>query len=211
MNDKPATYPFVSSSRKRKQNWVKPGFDLQSSITATTGEIIEFAGPSRNGYYYLKNVVFPRKIEITNRYKDGAFFLPEHQELAKQHISRLLDVTNMKLKPSSVGVALISYLDIAEDKFFKNNSTDLVIKRVNHELEHLIAGKLRNPHYSLRAIFIKKAREFIEPDGLVIIEQFSELELAYAQVLGFEIMAYNGIHTDTDGTFYQSVVLQALK
>lgn len=200
-------YPYRNNCRKRKNSWVDPSFSLQGAIRKTQGRVIEFAGPSPNGYYYINNVALPRNIEITNIRLDGGFFLEQHQLQSKKYISSILDIREDNLKPHTVGIALVSCLTIASEESFKNHSLDTVVNLVNDELDKLLSKVIIEPKLSLRAVFLYAAFSFLENGGIIVAEQFSKRDVMYAQLLGFKLCAYNGLDVAKDGETYQSLIL----
>ena len=205
-------YPFLSTYRKRKDYWVDNKFDLQKVIDRISGRVIEFAGPSINGYYFLNRVTFSRSIEITNIDKTVTLYSKLDIKIGDHQIDQSIDITSMNLANGSVGVALLSCLTIAPEDMFKGDANlDEIVPLVNKEVDTLTTNPGVSPTYSLRAIFLRKASKFINVNGLLVAEQLSKREVRYAKALGFKLRAYNGVDQDKDGTYYQSLVLQRIK
>lgn len=203
-------YPFENTAREngvRKQS----GFNMQKSIDSTSGTILEVGGPSESGFYFLQGCSFPRKPVITNKSYDGGMQVKFFRELYKPYIQRKLDIRKNVLHNGSVGVCMSSCLNILayEPRRGHQKAWDKKWQELEEEDKALRKDPKIMPKVGLRFILLRHAKDFLEPDGLMVLEGLREQELKYALALGFSLKATTKAFKDQDGTVgYQSVVLQ---
>lgn len=203
-------YPFAHVAQENEVR-IKPKFSLQSAINTTAGTVLEVAGPSPTGFFFLQGITFPRRPFITNlNYKGVA--MKEYQELYMPYIEKKLDICKTILKPESVGVCLSAYLNLGAKEPHRSDDEKAwkeLWRQLAEEDKKLIADPKAVPTVGLRYIFLSRAIDFLEKDGLALVEGLREPELKYALALGFSLRAAVKPYKDNEQTvYYPSVVLQ---
>lgn len=203
-------YPF-ENIQKEPNVRLKNGFTVQDAIDKTKGTVLEIGGPSEDGYYFLQGCTFPRKPIITNLSYNAGMKVKFYRDLYRPYIEQKLDIRKNTLQPGSVGVCLSSGLNVIanEPRLSNEKAWEKRWKELAEEDKALRKDPKLTPKVGLRFILIKHAREFLEPNGLLLLEGLREQELKYALALGFSLRATTKAFKDQDGTVgYQSVVLQ---
>lgn len=202
-------YPFASTAEEdgvRIQN----GFDMQEAIDKTKGTILEVGGPTMDGFYFLRNITLPRKPIITNLNSKAGMHDKQIRDICSPFIEQKLDIRSNQLHAQSVGVCMAASMPLVarEPRASNQKAWNQRFKELRQEDDVLRQNPKSVPKTGLRFILLHHARAFMEPAGLLLLEQLREQELKYALALGFALRATTKAHQSHDTTIYGSLVLQ---
>src|SRR5258708_3507545 len=120
------SYPYESTlaqtvrqnrvAGRRVDEWIEPDIDVKSLIEHVDAPIIELAGPTDTGYYYLDGVRLPSQPLISNL-APGTLLYGKPETRDKQ-LDQLLDVRQLALPDNSVGMIIAAYLPFIDEEDF---------------------------------------------------------------------------------------------
>lgn len=194
------TYPFASASKGRLANlvneqdytlWSLHDFDLQSAIKTLAKPIVEIAGPTRDGYYFLDGVSLISKPIITNISRKGWPFHtddPEDSEL----VTELIDARDMPCDDNSLSLILCAGLTTLEHPA---NSEEREVEAMETilalETEKVAIGVL-DPHsvkYAQRIMFYTESYRTLEMGGLFFMTGLLS-DIKILQRIGFTLKCF---------------------
>lgn len=204
-------YPFSNSDQHAGIRTI-PSFSLQAAINATHGLILEVGGPTLDGFFFLKNIDFPRRPIITNKHRSGGgAIVKERREIMQPYIETTLDIMRARMDPGSVGVCLAARLDVLahEPPTRKEAKRNQALVELELEDRRLQASPESMPKVGLRYIVLHRALTFMEAGGVMIIEDLRKPELHYALKIGFHLKATcSMVIKDSGQHVYPAVVLK---
>ncbi len=199
------SYPFdselASTIKQRRERgekvdeWVEPGFDLKGAIEHMQGPVIELAGPTAIGHYYLEGVKLQHEPVISN-VAEGTL---ASQRDENESLDKLLDVRHLDFADSSVDMIVAAHLPaIAEDDFeFSDFSEEdnIEYKRRQAAAEQAIddlavSGKVDEADLqkSLRLTAAAEIQRCLKPGGLYLADG-TEAERVAFERLGYKVVA----------------------
>lgn len=221
------TYPHDSELaamiRRRRESgeeideWVAPGFNLRDAFERIDGPIIELAGPTEIGHYYLDGIRLQSEPTISNLAEGTLTNKDGQKDTLDRLLNRLLDVRHLDLPSDSVDMIVAAHLpQIDEEDFDFSNFNDemnaeytrrqLVVQQAvkdfaeSGNLDEVSAGQ------SLRLTAAREIRRCLKPGGFYLADG-TETEKAALPRLGYRMVAaINGSSKDEPPYYY--MVLQ---
>lgn len=193
-------YPFGSAYIKRLATlvneqdytlWSAIGFDLQAIVETLAKPIIEIAGPTRDGYYFLNGILFNSKPIITNISRKGP---PFHSDSVKDSnlVTKLVDARNIPYKDISLSIILCSGLTSLEHPA-GSTEQEVTLKEaiLALETEKVALGTMnpRDVKYAQRILFYTEAYRTLELGGLLFMTgTLSDIKIL--QGIGFTLKCF---------------------
>lgn len=224
-------YPYASEQARQAiaaqkqgakiEEWHKPGNTLQQIITDLSGPILEIAGPTDSGYYFLDSIELPSSVIITNITHEPAPFAPNKAELATR-VEQIIDGRRIPYGDATFGAVLAAHLSIIDDHEydFSNLSDDegrqlseQIVATENAERLSVKTGTINEEviRLSLRFGVAKEVFRVLKPGGLYITDA-TPAQAKLFEMLGYEKIAWlnlNSIESEPDVTEpYFELVLQ---
>lgn len=209
-----ARYPYKAKFPYRPKDavegidywvWRDKNFDLGEVLAKSQGDLLELAGPTLTGYYFLDDVTLPRAITITNIFKE-----PYHDEAmnrrARKRVSKLVDARDLPYKDNELSLVLAHYLSygLDEELHTRKSHESKNWLRGKNEMAEMFLGlrKISEADFAQRIQMLHEAYRALEPGGILITDgQLSELTLM--KKVGFIPRAMY-----VDGLDMEEVVLQ---
>ncbi|HSW99415.1 MAG TPA: hypothetical protein VLH38_00075 [Patescibacteria group bacterium] len=196
--------------------WINPRVDVTHLLEGIDGPIIEVAGPTEIGHYYLDGVQLSSPPIITNRAR-GTLRAEVGGTEGPDRLEGLLDVENLDLEDESVGMIIAAHLPtINEDDFNFSNFTDADNAEYGRrqdlaekEINDFVASEHKElPHTSLRLKAAQEIYRCLKPGGVYLADGSAAERAAYER-MGFKVVA--GLNSEPDAeTPYYYMVLQKI-
>ena len=220
------SYPYSSmlarevEARRRAgetiEEWVDPDVNLKELFRNIDGPIVELAGPTDIGHYYLDNIELPTRPLLTN-ITEGSFIAADRagaQKLDSQ-LDLLLDGSHLEMPDDSVGMIIAVHVSAIDETGFdfsnftaaddttyrqRQNEADEAIRKIADGAEPT-TGLIQK---SLRLQFASEALRCLGPDGLYLADGSPTEKKAFER-LGFRTLAYVA-SPDHDEPYYYMVL-----
>lgn len=204
-------YPFPSALASQTGEeidvWVKPGINLESTLRSVEGPIVELAGPTDLGYYFLDGIALPSKPIITNIQPKTLLYGPGTDYV----LDKIIDGRHTPYKDSSVGMVLSAHLPyINEAAFdFSNKFTHQQEKEYAQLVKEAqlltkdFADGANIAELPLRLAIAKESFRILHPGGLYLCDG-SQHDRKGMLRLGFQELAFVRLKTEP----YYYMVLQ---
>ena len=133
--------------------------EIKSYIEKCDGLIIEIAGPTPQGYDFLReyNIQMPDELIVTNVTKETKVWDFKNKTMVLKTIDEAADIKNLPYKDNSVALIFVSYLSITTDH------GDESIKTALGEYARPL-----QPITNLHLFLYKEASRILKPGGLMI-------------------------------------------
>lgn len=178
-----------------------PSVDVRALIeTASKDPVVEIAGPSEDGYMYLKDAYLSSRPIITNIASSQTFSGPgkveELTDYDKEKIDIMLDGGRMPFADRSLGMILASclpILDMYNPTLFHHFSREAASRVLHRAASKIALGEDASPEAELspRVGLWLEAKRVLKDGGIFIYTGVHRHEVAMATALGFSVVAHS--------------------
>jgi hypothetical protein len=218
----PNSYPYSSelaaTIRERRERGeeiderTEPGFNPKEAIGHVSGPLLELAGPTEIGHYFLDDARLPSQPIISN-IAEGTLTAPDGQkETHDRLLNQLLDVRHLDLPDNSVGMIIAAHLPAIDEEDFDFSDFDdeanadyerrqSLAEQAVEELAE--SGELDEASIkqSLRLTAAQEIHRCLKPGGLYLADG-TPAERAAFERLGYNVVAAVNGKPDNEPPYY---------